>query len=47
VVGASALEDDPLRRANTRTVECVLAFDTPDPPRVGQRVLVRFGTKAR
>ena len=47
VVGASALEDDPQQRANTRTVECVLAFDTPDSPRVGQRVMVRFGTKAR
>ena len=44
VFGASALEDDPLVRANTRTVECVLAFDQPPPAsaRIGQRVLVRF-----
>ena len=48
VVGASTLEDDPQQRANTRTVECVLGFDSPDTPRVGQRVLVRFGEpKAR
>lgn len=46
VVGPSTLEDDPQLRANTRTVACVLAFDTPPPAnvRVGQRVLVRFGT---
>ena len=44
VFGASALEEDPLVRANTRTVECVLAFDQPAPAsaRIGQRVLVRF-----
>lgn len=44
VFGASALEEDPLVRANTRTVECVLAFDQPPPAsaRIGQRVLVRF-----
>jgi len=34
-------------RANSRTVECVLAFDQPDADqtrklRIGQRVLVRF-----
>ena len=44
VVGPSALEDDPQLRANSRTVECVLAFDTAQTPRVGQRVMVRFGT---
>jgi len=45
VFGNSTLEDDPLIRANMRTVECVLAFDQPPPPslRVGQRMLVRFG----
>lgn len=43
VVGPSALEDDPQLRANSRTVECVLAFDTAQTPRVGQRVMVRFG----
>jgi hypothetical protein len=44
VFGASTLEDDPLVRANTRTVECVLSFDQPPPAsvRIGQRVLVRF-----
>lgn len=44
VFGASALEEDPLVRANTRTVECVLAFEQPPPAsaRIGQRVLVRF-----
>lgn len=47
VVGASGLEDDPQQRANTRTVQCVLGFDTPDTPRVGQRVMVRFAAKAR
>lgn len=47
VFGASQLEDDPELRANTRTVECVLAFDQAPPTdlRIGQRVLVRFGEK--
>ena len=45
VFGASTLEDDPQVRANTRTVECVLAFDQPPatPLRIGQRVVVKFG----
>ncbi|MEI7037396.1 efflux RND transporter periplasmic adaptor subunit [Fulvimonas yonginensis] len=43
LVGPSSLEDDPQQRINSRTVECVLAFDGPTPLRVGQRVLVRFG----
>ncbi|WP_201313707.1 HlyD family efflux transporter periplasmic adaptor subunit [Dyella sp. EPa41] len=45
VFGPSALEEDPLIRANTRTVECVLAFDQPPPAslRIGQRVIVQFG----
>lgn len=49
VFGPSALEEDPLVRANTRTVECVLAFDRPPPAsaRIGQRVLVRFAAGAR
>ncbi|HTV85681.1 MAG TPA: HlyD family efflux transporter periplasmic adaptor subunit [Dyella sp.] len=44
VFGASTLEDDPQVRANTRTVECVLAFDQqPSTPlRIGQRVVVKF-----
>jgi multidrug resistance efflux pump len=48
VFGPSALEEDPLMRANTRTVECVLAFDQPPPAylRIGQRVLVRFAAGA-
>lgn len=46
VFGASTLEDDPQVRANTRSVECVLSFDQPPatPLRIGQRVLVKFGT---
>ncbi|QAU25228.1 HlyD family efflux transporter periplasmic adaptor subunit [Dyella sp. M7H15-1] len=45
VFGASTLEDDPQVRANTRTVECVLAFDQQPatPLRIGQRVVVKFG----
>jgi multidrug resistance efflux pump len=45
VFGASTLEDDPQVRANTRTVECVLAFDQApaNPLRIGQRVVVKFG----
>jgi RND family efflux transporter MFP subunit len=44
VFGASTLEDDPQVRANTRTVECVLAFDQQPatPLRIGQRVVVKF-----
>jgi len=44
VFGPSALEEDPLIRANTRTVQCVLAFDQPPPAslRIGQRVIVQF-----
>ena len=54
VYGPATLENDPQVRANARTVECVLAFDQPGPDegradqirnlRIGQRVLVRFGT---
>ncbi|MBV8156522.1 MAG: secretion protein HlyD, partial [Dyella sp.] len=34
--------------ANTRTVECVLAFDQTPPAslRIGQRVIVQFGANA-
>ncbi|GLQ95949.1 efflux RND transporter periplasmic adaptor subunit [Dyella mobilis] len=47
VFGVSTLEDDPQVRANSRTVECVLAFDQqPATLRIGQRVLVKFGTQA-
>lgn len=48
VFGASALEEDPMVRATTRSVECVLVFDQPPPAswRIGQRVLVRFKTDA-
>ena len=43
IYGNSTLEDDPMTRANTRTVECVLVFDqSPADLRIGQRVLVRF-----
>jgi multidrug resistance efflux pump len=43
-VGPSWLEEDPQLRASTRTVECVLALDDKSPLRVGQRVMVRFGS---
>lgn len=42
VYGPSTLENDPQIRANSRTVECVLAFDQPQNLRIGQRVTVRF-----
>jgi multidrug efflux pump subunit AcrA (membrane-fusion protein) len=47
VFGTSSLEEDPLVRANSRTVECVLVFDQPPPAtlRIGQRVIVRFSGK--
>ncbi|MGH8158346.1 MAG: efflux RND transporter periplasmic adaptor subunit [Rhodanobacter sp.] len=44
VYGPATLENDPQVRANARTVECVLAFDEPQNLRIGQRVIVRFGT---
>jgi RND family efflux transporter MFP subunit len=44
VYGPATLENDPQIRANARTVECVLAFDQPQDLRIGQRVIVRFGT---
>lgn len=49
VYGPATLENDPQVRANARTVECVLAFDEPGSDqtrslRIGQRVIVRFGT---
>ncbi|MEO7052913.1 MAG: HlyD family efflux transporter periplasmic adaptor subunit [Rhodanobacter sp.] len=42
VYGPAMLENDPQVRANSRTVECVLAFDQPQNLRIGQRVTVRF-----
>ena len=44
VFGASTLEEDPMVRSTTRSVECVLVFDQTPPAslRIGQRVLVRF-----
>lgn len=43
VYGPATLENDPQTRANSRTVECVLAFDQPEQQlRIGQRVIVRF-----
>jgi len=44
VYGPATLENDPQIRANARTVECVLAFDQPQNLRIGQRVIVRFGS---
>ncbi|RDS85487.1 efflux RND transporter periplasmic adaptor subunit [Dyella psychrodurans] len=48
VFGASTLEDDPQVRANTRTVECVLAFDQQPSAslRIGQRVVVKFAPQS-
>lgn len=42
VYGPDPLESDPQIRANTRTVECVLAFEHPEQLRIGQRVIVHF-----
>lgn len=44
VLGASTLTEDPLARAASREVECVLQLepDSAPPLRIGQRVLVRF-----
>lgn len=42
VYGPSTLLDDPARRANARSLECVLTLDAPTPLRVGQRVMVRI-----
>lgn len=42
VYGPDTLQDDPQIRANSRAVTCILAFDTPQRLRIGQRVLVRF-----
>lgn len=45
VLGASTLTDDPLARATSREVECVLQLESSGsapPLRIGQRVLVRF-----
>ncbi|MEO5830773.1 MAG: HlyD family efflux transporter periplasmic adaptor subunit [Rhodanobacter sp.] len=44
VYGPASLENDPQVRANARTVECVLAFDQPQTLRIGQLVMVRFGS---
>ncbi|MDQ6646194.1 MAG: HlyD family efflux transporter periplasmic adaptor subunit [Pseudomonadota bacterium] len=44
VVGPSTLQDDSQQRLNARTVSCVLSFDQPQDLRIGQRVLVRFGS---
>ncbi|WP_329741031.1 efflux RND transporter periplasmic adaptor subunit [Dyella sp. A6] len=42
VYGPDTLDNDPQIRANSRAVSCILAFDTPQRLRIGQRVLVRF-----
>lgn len=45
VLGPSTLNDDPLARAASREVECVLQLEpagSAPPLRIGQRVLVRF-----
>ena len=47
VYGPTTLENDPQVRANSRSVECVLAFDQPQDLRIGQRVVVRFDAAAK
>jgi RND family efflux transporter MFP subunit len=49
VFGASTLEEDPMVRSTTRSVECVLVFDQAPPAslRIGQRVLVRFPANSK
>lgn len=42
VLRTSQLAEDPAARATERSVQCVLAFDTPSHLRIGRRVLVRF-----
>lgn len=44
VLGPSTLNDDPLARATSHDVECVLQLEPGSAPplRIGQRVLVRF-----
>lgn len=42
VYGPSTLIEDPTRRANTRTVKCILHFDKPTKLLIGERVLVRI-----
>lgn len=45
ILGPSTLADDPLARATSREVECVLQLEpagSAPPLRIGQRVLVRF-----
>jgi len=41
--GAAALNDPSAPRADTRVVQVIVAFDSPQPLKLGQRVLVRFG----
>jgi multidrug resistance efflux pump len=49
VFGVNTLEDDPQLRASSRSVECVLAFDTPEPENllIGQRLTVRIAANRK
>lgn len=50
ILGPSTLTDDPLARATSREVECVLELEpsgSAPPLRIGQRVLVRFPSGAK
>jgi multidrug efflux pump subunit AcrA (membrane-fusion protein) len=42
VVGAARLEDDSQPRGALRVVDCLLAFDSPPPLRIGQTLRVEF-----
>jgi multidrug resistance efflux pump len=49
VFGVNTLEDDPQLRASARSVECVLAFDAPEPQNllIGQRLTVRIAANRK
>jgi multidrug efflux pump subunit AcrA (membrane-fusion protein) len=49
VFGVNTLEDDPQLRASARSVECVLAFDGPEPENllIGQRLTVRIAANRK
>jgi multidrug resistance efflux pump len=49
VFGVNTLEDDPQLRASARSVECVLAFDGPEPENllIGQRLTVRIAARRK
>ena len=40
-----SIMQEPLQLNDVRTLECIVAFDDPDPPgiRIGQRMLIKIG----